>query len=199
MGGVTVSPSSKPKFSPPHLSNSPRSPAPSDWVPFTRRSGVSQLSIAKASGFIQSNRSTSGSSDSIQPSSLSVTRHPMFRVPETSTSPKDIPNQLDWPSVDFNSNVKRALNVKLEHVLTNGGIVRHVRFSPDRDYLAIGVRNPSRTYIYDVKTGAKSWSAALLISVWRHQLTFMTVASQITTKKNHKAFGVSVSPRMVNT
>ena len=103
--------------------------------------------------------------DSIQPSSLSATKHP----PETSTSLKDIPNPLDWP-VDFNGNVNPALSVKLGRVLTHGGTVGRVRFSPDGKYLAVGVKN-GRTYIYDVKTGAKSWSVTF-IPVWRASIDF---------------------------
>ena len=85
--------------------------------------------------------------------------HPIS-LPETSTSPKDIPNQLDRWSVNFDSNVEPVLNVKLEYVLTPGGTVWRVRFSPDGKYLAVGVDNGG-TYIYDVKTGTKSWSVTL--------------------------------------
>ena len=38
-------------------------------------------------------------------------------------------------------------------------------FSPDGKYLAVGVDN-GRTYIYDVKTGAKSWSVTFIL-VWK--------------------------------
>jgi len=121
---------------------------------------VSRLSNAKASDFIQHNRSVSVSSESIQPSSsLSVSQRPIS-LPETSTSLKHIPNQLDW-SVDFNSDVKPELNVKLEHVLTFGDVVWCVRFSPDGKYLGVGVGN-GRTYICDVKTGTKSWSVTFI-------------------------------------
>ena len=133
------------------------------------RSGVSQFNNAKTFDFIQPNRSISVSSESIQLSSLSVTQHPIS-LPETSTSPKDIPNQLDWWSVDFNSDVKPVLNVKLEHVLPPGDIVGRMRFTPDGKHLAAGVYN-GRTYIYDVKTGAKSWSVTF-IPVWRASIDF---------------------------
>jgi len=65
--------------------------------------------------------------------------------------------ELGWLSVDYNDDVKRALNLKLEHVWTHGAVVMGVVFSPDRKYLAVGVVN-RMTYIYDVKTGVKSWS-----------------------------------------
>ena len=45
-----------------------------------------------------------------------------------------------------------------------------VKFSPDGKYLAVGV-DSGRTYIYDVKTGAKSWSATF-IPVWRTSIDF---------------------------
>ena len=109
------------------------------------RSGVSQPSNAEAPDFIQPNRSASVSSESIQPSQP-VTRH-------------TIPNRLDW-SVDFSSDVKPALNVKLEHVLIPGAMVERVKFSPDGKYLAVGIMS-GRTYIYDVKTGVKSWSVTI--------------------------------------
>jgi len=125
-GAVIVSPSSKPKFSLLRTSNSPRSSAPSNRVPFSHRM---------------------------------FEDHPIS-LPETSTSPKDIPNQLDRWSVNFDSNVEPVLNVKLEYVLTPGGTVWRVRFSPDGKYLAVGVDNGG-TYIYDVKTGTKSWSVTL--------------------------------------
>ena len=60
--------------------------------------------------------------------------------------------------------------MKLEHVLIPGAIVWRVRFSPDGKYLAVGVKN-GRTYIYDVKTGAKSWSVTF-IPVWRASIDF---------------------------
>jgi len=180
-GAVIVPPSSKFKFSLPRSS-----PSPSNPVPFWRRvfkshsrptdsansdipgrSGLSQLSNPKASDFIQPNRSVSVSSESIQPSSLSVTQQPIS-LPETSTCPTDVPNHMDW-SVDFDGDVKPALNVKLEHVLTPGAVVGRVRFSPDGEYLAVGVDNG--TYIYDVKTGAKSWSVTL-IPVWSPSIDF---------------------------
>ena len=59
--------------------------------------------------------------------------------------------------------------MKLEHVLIPGDIVGRVRFSPDGEYLAVGVDNG--TYIYDVKTGAKSWSVTL-IPVWSPSIDF---------------------------
>jgi len=160
-------------------------------------SGLSQLSNAKVSDF-QPNRSVSVSSESIQPSSLSVAQQPIS-LPETSTCPKYVPNQLDW-SVDFDGDVKPALKVKLEHVLTPGAVVGRVRFSPDGKYLAVGV-NDGRTYIYDVKTWAKTWSVTF---TWfgERQLTFVmavTVFWQITLKQANEPFGVSVSPRMVDT
>jgi len=192
-GAVIVSPSSKPKFSLLHSSNSPISSAPSNRVSLWHRvfkghrttsphspsrptdsvtsditggSGVSQFRNVVASDFIQPNRSVSVSSESTQ---LSVAQHPIS-LPET-TSPKNIPNQLEWWSVDFNSNVKRAPNVKLEHVLTPGDKVFCVRFSPDRKYLAVGVNN-GRTYIYDAKTGAKSWSVTFIL-VWGTSIDFL--------------------------
>ena len=70
-----------------------------------------------------------------------------------------------------------------------------VRFSPGGKYLAVGVKN-GRTYIYDVKTGN---GQLLLFWFGERQLTFVTVSSQITTKQENKALGVSVSPRMVDT
>jgi len=152
------------------------------------RPGASQFSNAKASDFSQANQSVSLSSGSIQPS-------PQYPISPSGTS-TDIPNQLDW-SVDFNSNVKPALNVKLERILIPGAPVWCVRFSPDGKYLAVGVLN-GMTYIYDVKTGVKSWSVTLTL-VWRHQLTFVAVFSQITPKQQNQAFGVSVFPQMVNT
>jgi len=85
--------------------------------------------------------------------------------------------------------------VKLEHVLTHGATVWRVMFSPDGKYLAVGVNN-GRTYIYDVKTGVKSWSVTFIL-VWRR--TFVTVFSRITPEQENEAFGVSVSPRMANT
>jgi len=121
-------------------------------------SGVSQLSDAQASDFSQHNQSVSVFSESIQPA---VAQH-HISLPETGTS---IPNQLDW-SVDFNSDVKPALNVKLEHLLTPGTIVAHLKFSPDGKYLAVGVDN-GRTCIYDLKTMAKSWSVTFML-VWRN-------------------------------
>ena len=136
------------------------------------RPGVSQLGNAKASDFSQANQSVSLSSGSIQPSS----QYPIS-PPETST---DIPNQLDW-SVDYNDDVKRALNLKLEHVWTHGAGVMRVVFSPDGKYLAVGVAN-GMTYIYDVKTGVKTWSVTFTL-VWRHQLMSVAVFSQITPKK----------------
>jgi len=51
--------------------------------------------------------------------------------------------------------------MKLEHVLIPGAIVWRVRFSPDGKYLAVAVGD-GRTYIYDVKTGVKSWSVAFI-------------------------------------
>ena len=144
---------------------------PTDSVSIIGRPGVSQLSNVKASDFSQANQSVSLSSGSIQPSS----QYPIS-PPGTST---DIPNQLDW-SVDYNDDVKRALNLKLEHVWTHGAVVVGVVFSPDGKYLAVGVLN-GMTYIYDVKTGVKSWSVTLTL-VWRHQLTFVAVFSQITPK-----------------
>jgi len=182
-GVVIVSPSSKPKISP-RPSNSPRLSAPSNrgrvfkghhtvqnrptgsvssGIP--RRPGVSKLNNTKASDFIEPNRSASVS---IQPSPLSIARRPIS-LPETSTSPKDIPNQLGW-SVDFNSNVKPALNMKLERILIPGAPVGCVRFSPDGRYLAVGVDN-RWIYIYDVKTGAKSWSVTFIL-VWRTSIDF---------------------------
>jgi len=153
---TAVSPSSKSKFSLPSSSNSRRS-----------RSGVSQLNNAKASDFIEPNRSIS---ESVQSSPLSVTQHAISFL-ETSASPKDITNQLDQWSVDFtDSNVKPALNAKLENVLIYGGRVWRVRFSPDGKYLAVGVNN-GRTYIHDVKTGAKSWSVTFYSGFGERPLT----------------------------
>jgi len=83
-------------------------------------------------------------------------------LPETSTSPKDIHNQLDWP-LNFNSDVKPVLDVKLEHVSTPGAGVVRVRFSPDGKYLAVGA-DSERTYIYEVKTGVKSWSVTFILA-----------------------------------
>jgi len=165
---TAVSPSSKSKFSLPSSSNSARSSAP-DSVnsDSTGRSGVSQLNNAKASDFIEPNRSIS---ESVQSSLLSATQH-AISFPETSASPKDITDQLDQWSVDFtDSNVKPALNAKLEHVLIYGGTVWRVRFSPDGKYLAAGVSN-GRTYIHDVKTGAKSWSVTFYSVFGERQLT----------------------------
>jgi len=159
----------------------------------TGRSGVSQLSDAEASDFIQPNPSVS---EPIQSPSLAVAQHPIS-LPETSISPTDIPDQLDGWSVDFNNDVKPELDVKLEHVLTHGATVWRVMFSPDGKYLAVGVNN-GRTYIYDVKTGVKSWSVTFIL-VWRSHLTFVTVFSRITPEQENEAFGVSVSPRMANT
>ena len=141
-------------------------------------------------------QSVSVSSGSIEPSSLSLPRH-TISLPETNTSPKDIPNQLDQWSVDFNGDVKPALNMKLENVLTPGAKVWCVRFSPDGKYLAVGVHD-GRTYIYDAKTGAKSLSVAFIL-VGPCQLTFVTVSSQITPIQASEAFRISVSPRMVTT
>ena len=55
--------------------------------------------------------------------------------------------------------------MKLEHVLIPGAIVWRVRFSPDGKYLAVAVGD-GRTYIYDVKTGVKSWSVTFVLG-WR--------------------------------
>jgi len=131
------------------------------------RPGASQFSNAKASDFSQANQSVSLSSGSVQPS-------PQYPIspPETRT---DIPNQLDW-SVDYDDDVKRVLHLKLEHVLTHGAVSAGVVFSPDGKYLAVGDLN-GMTYIYDVKTGVKSWSVTFTL-VWRHQLTFVAVFSQ---------------------
>jgi len=187
VGAVTVSPSSKPTISP-RPSDSPRLTTPSNrghvfkghhtahsrptgsvssGIP--RRTGVSKLNNMKASDFIEPNRSGSVASESIQPSSPSVAQQPIS-IPESSTSPKDIPDQLDW-SVDFNSNVKPALNVKLERILIPGAPVWCVRFSPDGRYLAAGVNN-GRTYTYDAKTGAKSWSVTFIL-VWGTSIDFL--------------------------
>jgi len=137
-----------------------------------RRPGVSQLSNVKTSDFSQANQSVSLSSGSIQPSS----QYPIS-PPETST---DIPNQLDW-SVGYNDDVKRVLNLKLDHVLTHGAVVMGVVFSPDGKYLAVGVLN-GITYIYDLKTGVRTWSVTFTL-VWRHQLMSVAVFSQITPKQ----------------
>ena len=126
---------------------------------------MSKLNDTKAPDFIEPNQSGSVSSESIQPSSLSIAQQPIS-LPET---PKNIPNQLDWP-VDFNGNVGRALNVKLEHVLACETVVGRVRFSADGKYLAVGIRN-GQTYIYDVKTWAKCWSVPF-IPVWRMSIDF---------------------------
>jgi len=48
--------------------------------------------------------------------------------------------------------------------------VWRVRFSPDGKYLAVGVSN-GRTYIPDVKTGAKSWSVTFYSGFGERQLT----------------------------
>jgi len=75
----------------------------------------------------------------------SIAQQPIS-LPETSTSPKDIHNQLDWP-LNFNSDVKQALDVKLEHVLTPGAVVVRMRFSPDGKYLAVGPTVGGLTFV----------------------------------------------------
>ena len=62
--------------------------------------------------------------------------------------------------------------MKLEHVLTpeDVTIVGCVRFSPDGNYLAVGVTK-GRTYVYDVTPGVQSWSVAF-IRVWRTSIDF---------------------------
>jgi len=139
-GPVVVSPSSESKLSL-HPSNSSGSSAPSNPLSLWHR-------------FFKGHTAPIRPTDS--PTSLL----------ETSTS---IPNQLDW-SVNFNRNIKPALNVKLEHVLTPGTIVVCVRFSPGGKYLAVGVKN-GRTYIYDVKTGVGNWSVTFIL-VWRTSIDF---------------------------
>jgi len=52
--------------------------------------------------------------------------------------------------------------VKLELVLTHAATVGTIKFSPDGKYFAVGVSN-GRTYIYDVKTGVKSWSVTFIL------------------------------------
>ena len=58
-----------------------------------------------------------------------------------------------------------------------------VKFSPDGKYVAVGVNDGRRTYIYDLKTGAKSWSVAFIL-VWRTSIDFVTVL-QITPKQEN--------------
>ena len=185
VGAVIVSPSSKAKLSLPCASNSKRSPSNGNRVFKSHhtapncpansvRSGASHV---KAFNSSQHNQSVSISSESIQPSP-SVTQQPIS-LPETKTSPKD---QRDW-SVNFNSVVKPELNLKVEHVLSHREIVGCMKFSPDRKYLAVGVNDGRRTYIYDLKTGAKSWSVAFIL-VWRTSIDFVTVL-QITPKQEN--------------
>ena len=110
-GAVIVSPA---KFFLLRSSNSPRSSAPSNRVPFCHRAFKSHTvpsrptdSISsdtpERSGVSRPHRSVSVSSESIQQTSLSVTRQPIS-VPETSTSPKYLPHR----SVDFNSDQQRV-------------------------------------------------------------------------------------------
>lgn len=154
-GTITISPSS---FKGNHIA--PSRPTDSVSSDITRRSKVSQPGDAKlAPDFIQS--VVSPISVKLSPS---VAQQPVS-LPETSNSPKGILNQLGRWSVNFNSDDKPVLNVKLEYVLTFGAKVRRVRFSPDGKYLAVGVKD-GRAYIYDVKTGVKSWSVAFIL-VWR--------------------------------
>ena len=60
------------------------------------------------------------------------------------------------PSILFNKEVEKELDMELAHVLLHGDTIWCVKFSKDGKYVAAGCKD-GKTYIYDVQTGKLTW------------------------------------------
>jgi len=88
-----------------------------------------------------------------------IVSHTVIQAPEPppslSTFNPDLDERHDR-SIIFNDEVKKELDVEMEHVFFHGDTIGCVKFSRDGKCLAAGCAN-GKAYIYDVETGTLTW------------------------------------------
>ena len=124
----------------------------------TRRSTRPTPVIRKTSITITPTQPSQAVSDTAsQPGeSTSVPLHAMPSQLFASNVDPDSGTMHPNPSIVFNKEVEKELDVEMAHVLLHGDTIWCVKFSKDGKYVAAGCKD-GKSYIYDVQTGTLTW------------------------------------------
>lgn len=78
-------------------------------------------------------------------------------------SPEQKPTHPKWSAV-YNLEIERTLDLDLAHTFTYDAPVFSVKFSPDGQRLAVGLRGDGKTYgkiyLHELQTGSTAWLVA---------------------------------------